>query len=317
MYIFLKKIILFTLSLIISYLLIIVLILTTNTNNYFFNLKSVKGGYGHSLLRFKEAKSYGKIDLLFIGSSHSYRSFDPSFFDKNNIKSFNLGSSRQTPINSYYLVKEYYNYLKPKKAIIEVFWGVFQNDGQESFIDIVSNSDISINHFLMLLKLPSLSSFNSFIYNSLQNIISENQIQKDIENDKYISGGYVENSLEINKSLNSLKKIKKSRLNKKQMNFQKKHLTLLITFLKQKKCEPILVLAPVPIEFKSSFQDYDVFINEITELSKKNKIKFLDFTNDLSKYDSEYDFYDINHLSNNGVKKFNTELITSFKHTIK
>ena len=34
------------------------------------NIKSTKGGYGASLLRYREAKSFSEVDLVFLGSSH-------------------------------------------------------------------------------------------------------------------------------------------------------------------------------------------------------------------------------------------------------
>ena len=40
------------------------------------------GSSGHMYSRLLEVKSYGRVDLLFLGSSHTYRGFDTRIFSK-------------------------------------------------------------------------------------------------------------------------------------------------------------------------------------------------------------------------------------------
>ena len=48
----------------------------------------------------------GKIDTLFLGSSHCYRSVDPDAVDAAlGTYSFNAGSSQQLPDGSYYMLR--------------------------------------------------------------------------------------------------------------------------------------------------------------------------------------------------------------------
>ena len=61
------------------------------------NVRSCVGCYGHLYSRVKDAEKIKNPDILFIGSSHSYRGFDTRVFQKHGIKAFNLGSSSQTP----------------------------------------------------------------------------------------------------------------------------------------------------------------------------------------------------------------------------
>src|SRR3972149_6768649 len=51
---------------------------------------------GKSLAEFDRTQNY---DLIFLGSSHCYRCFDPFVFQKFGLTTYNLGSSSQTPIN--------------------------------------------------------------------------------------------------------------------------------------------------------------------------------------------------------------------------
>ncbi len=47
------------------------------------------------------------VDTVFVGSSHSYRSFDPDTIDPIlGSHSFNLGTSQQQPDGSYWLIRE-------------------------------------------------------------------------------------------------------------------------------------------------------------------------------------------------------------------
>lgn len=57
------------------------------------NLNYYPGGYGNLNTRLKEAKTKGKVDILFLGSSHAYRGFDVRLFEQAGYSCFNLGSS--------------------------------------------------------------------------------------------------------------------------------------------------------------------------------------------------------------------------------
>lgn len=60
------------------------------------------------------------VDMLFVGGSRTYRSFDPDIIDKElNIKNgLNNGSPAQRTIFSYYLLKEYLKKYDPKYVVI-------------------------------------------------------------------------------------------------------------------------------------------------------------------------------------------------------
>ena len=69
------------------------------------------------------------IGLLFLGSSHVYRAFDPSIFDKQlSVNSFNMGNPLQKPSQSYYVLKKVFRTQKPKIVIYDVYWNLFTNE---------------------------------------------------------------------------------------------------------------------------------------------------------------------------------------------
>ena len=51
------------------------------------NVKYLIGSYGHMYTRMEEVKETHDIDVLFLGSSHTYRGFDPRIFSKNGFSS--------------------------------------------------------------------------------------------------------------------------------------------------------------------------------------------------------------------------------------
>lgn len=114
---FLRNVFLFAVIVIITYPLLIFLSGYLPISNVLkLNLNYRIGSYGHMFTRINEVKQLdSNVDILFLGSSHSYRGFDPrNFKDK---KTFNLGSSSQTPIQTKILLERYLDNINPKTVI--------------------------------------------------------------------------------------------------------------------------------------------------------------------------------------------------------
>lgn len=68
------------------------------------------------------------VDLLVVGSSHAYATFDPSVIsDETGMESYILASNSQNPVQTYYNVKEALHYQHPKVIIMEAF-GIDNNN---------------------------------------------------------------------------------------------------------------------------------------------------------------------------------------------
>src|SRR5437870_3052083 len=119
--VFLFVLVFFVLNLIVGYILSIP------------KRKLIEAGYFHPQKRWSEFYQQKKnsIDLLFLGSSHCYRSFNPAIFDeKLGTNSFNMASPSQSPLTSYYVLKEVLKRQSPKIVILEVFWYTFDTTNQ-------------------------------------------------------------------------------------------------------------------------------------------------------------------------------------------
>ena len=83
------------------------------------NLK-YKRGHDSTLFMLNEARHIKNPDVLILGSSHVYRGFDVRIFNKAGYKVFNMGSSSQTPLQTYVLLQRYLKTIRPKCVVYEV-----------------------------------------------------------------------------------------------------------------------------------------------------------------------------------------------------
>ena len=213
------------------------------------NLNYKIGAYGHMFTRIQEIKQFKNIDVLFLGSSHSYRGFDTRIFENEGIHCFNLGSSSQTPIQTRLLIDRYLDELNPKVVVIEVSPLILAADGVESSLDIIANDKNDIESIKMCVKLNNIKSYNAFIYGVYRDIFNKNSFFKESKikgKDEYISGGYVEKEVGF---------YVQEEITQKPWTpyeYQLKELNEIALILKEKKIPLVLVQAPVTSNLYSS-----------------------------------------------------------------
>jgi len=265
------------------------------------NMNFKIGSNGHLYSRLKEIKKRKNIDILFVGSSHAYRSFDPRIFNQYDIKTFNLGSSSQTPMQTKLLLERYMNYLNPKLIVYEVYPATFSSDGVESAIDLISNSEIKYDIIKMVFQINHIKVYNTFIYSLLSKLFGlNNNFTENIKKGKdlYISGGYVERDDTLKNSIHLLQK-QKWNLNPASLKIFEE----IIVMLKLKARNYILIQTPIT---KSLFDSY--INNKTIDNYFNQKGLYINFNNEISLNDS-IDFYDNHHLNKVGVAKFNSIFI--------
>ncbi len=263
------------------------------------------GSWGHMHSRIANIKNYHNVDILFLGSSHAYRGFDTRIFSDSGYRTFNLGSSAQTPIQTKVLLDRYLNALNPKMVIYEVYPYTLSIDGVESSLDIISNDKNDIHSLKMALKINNIKTYNTFLYGLMCDFIGLNKTYTEPISkgtDRYIAGGFVERKMR-HYIPTQLKK-KEITLNQIQI----KNLAEIVNMLKERNIELMLTYAPLP---KANYYRYtnnnyfDSLMGTYATYINFNKIMNLD--------DSLY-FFDADHLNQNGVKKFNAKLIELLKN---
>lgn len=264
------------------------------------NLKYIPGSYGHLHTRIEEVKDVKDIDILFLGSSHTYRGFDTRIFKQAGYKTFNLGSSAQTPIQTKVLLSRYFQNLKPKMVIYEVYPETFMIDGVESSLDLIANDRNDIHSISMALQLNNIKTYNTLIYGFMRDILHLNQTYSEPLNrgkDHYITGGFVERDMAYYTPGDIEKK--DIRINPGQFSTFRQ----IIAFLKSQNVRIILVNAPVSSAKYRSYSNIAYF-----DSLMRSSAEYVNF-NSTTKLKDTIDFYDADHLNQSGVEKFNRELI--------
>ncbi len=256
---------------------------------------------GHTFSRLKELRSTQNVDLLFLGSSHTYRGFDNRIFKKAGFSSFNMGSNSQTSLQTEYLLDNYVDVLRPKLVIFEVCPYVFSLDGVESSLEIIANDDIQENSIELALKQNHLKVYNAMIF-TLYRRLFFNDLENTKEginnnNDTYISGGFVD--------------IKMMHYNKQ--HFENSHwlkdakqfasFENILGMLEERNIKTILIQAPVTSDLYNSYDNNLEF-----DKLMKGYGEYFNFNETLQLNDSIH-FFDFHHLNSNGLELFNNSVL--------
>lgn len=264
------------------------------------NLNYRVGSYGHLLTRLEEVETKKDVDILFLGSSHSYRGFDPRIFEAAGFRSFNLGSSAQTPMQTELLVNRYLDKLNPKVIIYEVFPEAFASDGVEASCDIIANADYGSDILRLVIRQNHIKLYHTMLYAMFYDLLGLKRLHSESRikgMDEYIKGGYVEKGIASYHSQPVEKK--RIRLKKEQMcSFER-----ILKRVRKDHIPYILVLAPVTRSFYDGYSNFDHYRQIISGYGM-----FLNFMDMLTLKDEKH-FYDQHHLNQAGVEIFNRRLI--------
>lgn len=244
------------------------------------------------------------IKLIFLGSSHAYRAFNPKIF-KNNLKinSFNMGSSSQSPIESYYTLNQILKYQKPKLIVYEVYWEMFEDKRP---FDAKSYENSLLKSTVMRFSSKKEQYINS-IFTSDKYIQAWKNLFKNRKMDYgecYCGKGFVENNTVANQSMlqsnNTFKNIAQFKVNPLQI----KYFNRIVNLCKAKKIKLILVTVPIPPSSLAMVKNYTGIHNYFYTLAKKYKLKYYDYNylNRKLKLLTDKDFKDSDHINNYGVK---------------
>jgi hypothetical protein len=302
MKILIKNISLFFSLALVTYLLLIFVVEAKFPQVFSPNVNYMVGySQGHLFTRINEAKNLRKnIDVLFLGSSHAYRGFDPRNFKNKSV--FNLGSSIQSPIQTQVLLNRYLEKINPKTIIYEVYPAALTVDGVEASLDLISNDRNDFNSLKMALELNNIKTYNTLIYGYFADFLNLNEnfvepIKKG--DDIYISGGYVEKEVKYYKHQITKEK-NEWKFNPKQIKKFEENISL----IKRKNINLILVYAPFTKSLYNSYTNN----NYVDSLMESYGLPYYNF-NELMLLDDSIDFYDPSHLNQIGVNKFNKKLI--------
>ncbi len=270
------------------------------------------GGFGFTLPRLREAEARGKVDILFLGSSHTYRSFDPRIFAEYGYQSFNLGTTGQTPINSYYVLQRYFPKLQPKLVIMDIYRDLYDRDGLESFYDLSKNAPFSWELLAMAVALRTPHALNAALDNFF--LTKSGRLhrakQKPFENENYVPGGYVETRKVYTKTPHP----KPRRV--EMLEFQLNYLRRIIDYVQERGSRIVLVSQPEPLEILHAVENYDEIAATFAAIAREKGVWYFDFNFKLP-VQLHVHFADADHLNPAGVRLYNKALIDTLqKHQL-
>lgn len=297
---FRSQIVLFSLMVIIGYPIVIYTLHISGARVTNLDKNILKKG--HLKYTLSEVDSTKNRNVLFLGSSHSYRGFDPRAFSREGISSFNLGSSAQTPKQTRIIVSEYLEKLSPDLIIIEVSPLYFCYVGQESTLDFIRNTPSFSLKIKFLWEGLDVFNFNSFLVSEINSLVNDDVAASILtKEDQYIKGGFVEKKIRFN-SPHKYKASDQAEVLEEQFNCFEG----LINEIEEMGLKYLLVQSPVTKQFYNNY-------NQGQFQQKLSKYKYVDYNGLLDLNDS-LDFYDAHHLNQFGVEKFNRLLIYNLKN---
>lgn len=264
------------------------------------------GWSGQSLRRFREVEKYKDIDILFIGSSHCSRSFDTRTFSRLGVTSFNMGSDSQSPLNTYYLLKKYFDSLNPKLVILEMYPDILEFDGLEGYYDLLVNLPVTKEIVEMAVAVENPQAINALITRTASSITSpiKEMSQNEIGNEAYIEGGYL--YAEIIHPGDNFGPRRDINVSETQVEYVHR----IIEFVKKRGAEILLLVAPLPRERRDVMINYDEVSARIAAIAENHDIRYYDFNETLN-LDTRDQFRDYHHMNANGAKVFSYALIDS------
>jgi hypothetical protein len=262
------------------------------------------GGSGQSLLRFRELEKLHAIDVLLIGSSHAYRSFDPRVFQARGYSSFVMGSPSLTPMNAYFLLKEYLPRIKPRLLVLELSPEILSRDGYECTLDLLANRPLSRRLIEMSLATGNPHAVTLCLLKIIRDCrhpLAEYK-QKNVPDENYVSGGYLETGRVRGENRRD------EAYEIKVLGFQLRYLSKIIQMAKTWNIPVAGVIQPLPGDRLRSFSNYQAVVDDLRHIASGHEAVILDFSG-MTGLDPLLDYRDMDHLNKSGVFKFNNALL--------
>lgn len=273
------------------------------------------------------------IDILFLGSSHCYRSLNPKITDEIFAKNtFNCGSSSQRLDATYAVLKEVAKRNELQTVYIELYYKMllnkdYQSDAEVTDIYLVSDyMKPSWNRTELLLNASSPECYiNSFVparrnWQRLLNIpyMARLIIQKCSDSywgeypmsdfGNYIGKGYVEAYGTYDPSAKALTRENGDSSQVPERLFEAdnaKYLNKIIDYCKENNIELIFFTSPLREEDLEAIGNYDFYVTQVNRFLN-GRCAYYDFS--LCREDKLYlnndDYKDNDHLNAYGAKKF-------------
>jgi hypothetical protein len=274
-----------------------------------------KGTTSHQWTRQSEADTTRDVDILILGSSLG-QSIDVRNFQKFDLRAFNLSSGSQTPIQSNYLLDNYLESFQPRMVIWDVNPFTFTYTGIESTIDLIANCSDCGGMIEMLIRTNSTLAWASYFKRLVMKQFEDKNFSmpKETPLSKYIEGGYMEVFTKAPET-----PLETDITSYKPLMLQKNTFESLLSLLNSKSISVILVYSPKSKSFIENFQNQQEWFDYFNSLVENGAAEKFINLNDIFSQDSinRTHFYDLAHLTREGVSTYNRVIIDSLTSSLK
>ncbi len=274
------------------------------------------------------AQPKNSLDMVFIGSSHSYCTFDPEIVDKGlGTNSYQMGMPLQHMDSTYYTLREILNYQKPKTVVVEVYWDMMDDEFELTqagyLFQVMKNSELEKEYIKEVFPLSEKIMYNINIFRYQKDYFAyrNSKLKEKIENnygvslpaaqrqqgtEKYRSKGYtfcdyhmLPNEFDKTNQFKDLDG-KEWEINSTQV----KYLEKIVSLCKSSNINVIFVTAPIANVSMGYIKNYDKIHDSIQKIADENNVKYLDYNivNRNEKLFTHDNFRDDAHLNHSGVE---------------
>lgn len=268
------------------------------------------------------------IDTLYLGSSHSYCTFDPMIIDEElGTRGYQLGMPLQHYDSTYYTLREALNYQSPKTVVLEVYWDMLDDEFELTqagyLFQVMKNKDLEADYIKNVFPLSEKVKYKTNIFRyqadyfayrntklkeKLENrfgvFTPEKENQKGIE--KYRSLGYtycdykmLSDEYDKTNQFKNLDGLKFEPV-QEQTNYIKK----IYDLCSDNNISLVFVTAPIANVSLDYIKNYDVIHDYIQQLADECNVRYIDF-NYINKQEgllTNDNFRDDAHLNHSGVE---------------
>ncbi len=268
------------------------------------------------------------IDMVFIGSSHSYCTFDPENFDSvMGTNSWQMGTPLEHYDTSLYVLKEVLKTQSPKLVVLDIYWDMMDDEFDmkqaNSFFEVVKDKSVEkdyvknvfpLNERVKYDLLPIRYQQDYFAYenNAFQKAAEEKfgvqaeQAAQTNGTEYYLAKGYTYCDTVIPDSeldeTNQFKGLDGESWEADKT--QVKYIDEIVNLCKENNIEIVFVTAPIANVSMDYIKNYDSIHAKMAEIADSVGVKYLDFNivnRDESLLKME-NFRDDAHLNDSGVK---------------
>lgn len=269
------------------------------------------------------------LDLIFLGSSHSYCTFDPEKIDAiMGTNSFQLGMPLQHPDVSYFTFREVLKTQSPGTVVVTLSWSLLQDDFSMQQIDHLFpvldgrgeglRDNILENMFPLnqrvkfnIAPIRFQHSFFAFMNNRLMTYFRENhdlRVVADIGEGReyYRSRGYIYASYIMTPSeeLRIRNSPPRNVRNWRPSPVQVSYVERIARLAYEEGISLVFVTAPVSNVYLATYINYEVIHNQVRAIAEGLNVPYLDFNiiNADGQMFLDEHFRDARHLNDNGAQ---------------